>query len=61
MSLFPFDSVEKAYDFIRMLDAPDYPKAFIDLHNFRIEFSDVLMKEEGLKGTFEIIKGNRND
>ncbi|EQA36702.1 formyl transferase domain protein [Leptospira inadai serovar Lyme str. 10] len=44
------------YDFIRMLDAPGYPKAFIDLGEFRIELSEVFIKQEGLKGTFEIRK-----
>jgi methionyl-tRNA formyltransferase len=31
--------LDKVYDHIRMLDAPSYPKAFIDHGNYRIEFS----------------------
>jgi methionyl-tRNA formyltransferase len=31
---------ESLYDFIRMLDAPTYPKAFIEAGDFRIEFDD---------------------
>lgn len=56
-----FNSLNQLYDFIRMLDAPDYPKAYLDLDDFRIEFSEVLVKEDGLKGTFEIKKRNKND
>lgn len=32
-------SLEEVYDFIRMLDAKDYPKAFIDYKDFRLEFT----------------------
>jgi methionyl-tRNA formyltransferase len=33
-----FGSPRSLYDFIRMLDAPTYPKAFADLGDYRIEF-----------------------
>ena len=56
ITISPLDSIEKIYDFIRMLDAPGYPRAFLDLNEFRVEFSEVMVKEEGLKGTFEIKK-----
>ncbi|TGK17548.1 methionyl-tRNA formyltransferase [Leptospira fluminis] len=49
-------SEEDIYDFIRMLDAPGYPKAFIDMGEFRIEFSEALLKQDRIKGTFEIRK-----
>ena len=39
------DSVEKIYDYIRMLDAPSYPHAFIDAKNFRLEFKDAEFKD----------------
>jgi methionyl-tRNA formyltransferase len=32
-------TIEQVYDYIRMLDADTYPKAFIELENFRLEFS----------------------
>jgi methionyl-tRNA formyltransferase len=32
-------NLEALYDFIRMLDAEGYPKAFIVWHGFRLEFS----------------------
>lgn len=31
-------SIDKLYDHIRMLDCKDYPKAFIEFDNFRLEF-----------------------
>jgi len=34
-------SIDQLYNHIRMLDAPDYPKAFIDLGSKGIEFSQV--------------------
>ena len=37
----PSYSIEKMYDFIRMLDAPIYQKAFIQNRNYIIEFSQV--------------------
>lgn len=38
-SLIPSDlDLEQLFDYIRMLDAPGYPKAFIENENYRIEF-----------------------
>ena len=37
----PSYSIEKMYDFIRMLDAPIYQKAFLQNRNYIIEFSQV--------------------
>lgn len=33
------ENIEQVYDYIRMLDADTYPNAFIELQNFRLEFS----------------------
>lgn len=44
------------FDFIRMLDAEGYPKAFLDVHEHRIELSRVQMEQEKLVGTFVIKK-----
>ena len=35
-------TLEKIYDYIRMLDAPSYPHAFVQTKNFKIEFKDAL-------------------
>ena len=34
------DSLEKLYDFIRMLDAPGYPHAFLETNKYRIDFTE---------------------
>ena len=34
------------YDYIRMLDAPTYPLAYIDHGDFRLEFSDAKLKDD---------------
>ena len=42
------------YNFIRMLDAEGYPKAFVDSHEHRIEFSGVKKEQGRLVGSFNI-------
>lgn len=46
--------LDDLYDFIRMLDADGYPRAYIDLHGYRIQLSDVQLKGEALTGNFVI-------
>jgi methionyl-tRNA formyltransferase len=36
------------YNLIRMLDAPDYPHAFAEIGNFRIEFKDAVLGDDGV-------------
>jgi len=47
-------TIRKVYDFIRMLDAEGYPKAFINLDNLKIKFSEIHLKNNKLIGRFEI-------
>lgn len=47
-------SLHKIYDFIRMLDAKDYPKAYLLLDNCKIEFSKVQKHKNKLTGQFEV-------
>lgn len=42
------------FDFIRMLDADGYPRAFIELHGHKIELSRVQREPEQLVGMFVI-------
>ena len=42
-------SLSQLYDFIRMLDAPTYPLAFIDYGDFRLEFSNPQLSENVLE------------
>lgn len=47
-------SLNQLYDFIRMLDAPTYPKAFLEFENFKIDLSQVKHKNQKLIGRFKI-------
>jgi len=49
-------SIYKLYDFIRMLDGEGYPKAYIELEDVKIEFSEVHLKNNKLVGRFEVIE-----
>jgi len=43
-SLIPrFESLESLYDFIRMLDAEGYPKAFLEYNGFKYEFKRAVL------------------
>ena len=48
-------TLQEMYDFIRMLDAEGYPKSFIKLGKYKIEFSEVHKKSDKIIGTFEVI------
>ena len=47
-------SLRSLYDFIRMLDAPGYPKAFIEHKNIKIDFSNVKFKKNRLDAKVEL-------
>lgn len=49
-------SLDKVYDFIRMLDAPGYPNAYLDLEGLKINFLEVHRKSGKLVGRFEVIE-----
>lgn len=51
LSLF---TIDKVYDFVRMLDAEGYPKAFIRLDSLKIKFSEVEKQGDRLVGRFEV-------
>ncbi len=42
------------YDFIRMLDAEGYPRAYIEKDNIKIEFSEIYKNNGKLTGRFEV-------
>jgi methionyl-tRNA formyltransferase len=44
-------NLTKVYDHIRMLDAPGYPKAFIDIEGMRIEFSNAELQDGAVRTT----------
>lgn len=39
--------LKDVYDYIRMLDAPGYPKAFLETNHLKIEFTEASASEEG--------------
>ncbi|MGJ0308752.1 methionyl-tRNA formyltransferase [Aliarcobacter cryaerophilus] len=49
-------SINSLYDFIRMLDAEGYQKAYLELENLKIEFSEVHLKNKKLVGRFEVLE-----
>ena len=53
-----FNKIEKLYDFMRMLDAPGYPKAFVIQDNFKFLFDNVKVDKNTIKANVKI---NRND
>lgn len=48
------------FDYIRMLDAPGYPKAFLNTINFKFEFTDAVLEGDDVVAKV-IIKGRNND
>jgi len=49
-------TISKLYDFVRMLDVEGYPKAYIDLGDIKIEFSECHLKNKKLIGRFEVLE-----
>ena len=45
---------KQLYDFIRMLDAPGYPKAFLETKKFKLEFSQAYFKNRQIIAKVEI-------
>ncbi|MBK1633375.1 hypothetical protein CKO31_21990 [Thiohalocapsa halophila] len=52
----PIQSLNDFFDFIRMLDADGYPRAFLDLHGHRMELSRVQLEQDRLVGTFVLYR-----
>ena len=51
-------SLNKLYNFIRMLDAPKYPKAFIMMNSYKITFSNAKFDKKILLSDVTIEKRN---
>ncbi len=54
-------SLRRLYDFIRMLDAEGYPKAFVEQGGFRYELSDATLGEEGLEAVVKVTPIHKED
>ena len=56
-NLADLNTLKLIYDFIRMLDAPGYPNAFIETESFRFEFTNAKNSSENqIKANVRIIK-----
>jgi methionyl-tRNA formyltransferase len=47
---------DEVYDHIRMLDAPSYPRAFVELGNYRLEFSHAEIVDGQVEAKVTMIK-----
>jgi len=54
------ESLDQAFDLIRMLDADGYPSAFINVGNLRLEFTRVSRKVDSLMADVKILLNDRN-
>jgi methionyl-tRNA formyltransferase len=54
-------SLEQLYDHIRMLDAPTYPAAFLQVGRWRIEFSNADLHDRTVCGRFRITMRDETD
>ena len=55
-NLINIDDLVKLYDYIRMLDCPGYPNAFIETKNFKFEFSDATISDNYIDAHVRIAK-----
>lgn len=53
-----FYDLNDFFDFIRMLDADGYPRAFLDRHSHRMEVSRVQLEHNRAEGTFVLYRQN---
>jgi methionyl-tRNA formyltransferase len=49
-------SIKDVYNYIRMLDAPGYPKAFLEVNGYRLEFENSEYVDGGLSARVSFIK-----
>lgn len=47
-------TLDSLYDFIRMVDSTEYPRAYIETKNIKMEFSKVKYEGQKLVGKFEV-------
>ncbi len=52
------DDLEKVFDYIRMLDAESYPKAFIETEHLRFEFQRASLNQDQIIADVRITKKN---
>ena len=55
-NILDIESVEKVYDYIRMLDADGYPNAFLETEHLRLEFTEATFSNNEIKAHVRITK-----
>lgn len=55
-NIMELDSLQKVYDFIRMLDAEGYPSAFLETEHLKLEFSRASLKKDRIIADVRIFK-----
>jgi methionyl-tRNA formyltransferase len=55
------ESLDKVYDYIRMLDAEGYPPAFVRIGHYKLEFSRASRKGSTVNASVRIIKEKENE
>ena len=59
INIYKIKTIKKLYDFLRMLDAPSYPKAYIKLNKFKFMFNDIKMNKDKINAKVEIVKNEK--
>lgn len=54
-------TLDQLYDYIRMLDAPDYPKAFMEHENYRLEFENASLNKNEITAYVKIFIRNKDE
>ncbi len=54
-------SLDDVFDYIRMLDADDYPSAFIRVGNYKIEFSRATKKVDAVHASVKVTWESKNE
>ena len=45
-NILKLETLKQVYDYIRMLDCEGYPNAYLEIENFRLEFSRASFKDD---------------
>lgn len=59
--VYPFDNLEAFYNHIRMLDAEGYPRAYLKLFDYKIEFAQAKLSGDKLSATAYISKQSHDE
>ena len=53
------ETTNQIYDFIRMLDADNYPSAFIEIENFRLEFTSAKNDDGDVEAVVKFLRRDK--